>query len=121
MAHPKVSDHEISVKVAGQQLEFLEIRAKELGISKEELVKLYIVKAIDAECEESQFSLEGFFKDGPPITKEIIDEAIADDTEREHKSSESKQFSLMGIIRDGRITDEDIEEVVAEWNRTESP
>ncbi len=42
-------------------------------------------------------------------------------TEREHRSSESKQFSLMGIIRDGRTADEDIEEVVAEWNRTESP
>ncbi len=46
---------------------------------------------------------------------------ILDDTKREHKSSESKQFSLMGIICDGRITDEDIEEAVAEWNRTESP
>ena len=32
----------------------------------------------DAECEESQFSLEGRFKDGPPITKEVIDEAIAE-------------------------------------------
>ena len=89
MAHPEVSDYEISVKVAGQQLEFLESRAKELGMSKEELVKLYIAKAIDAE--------------------------------RKHKPSESEQFSLMGIIRDGRITDEDIEEVVAEWNRTELP
>ncbi len=78
MARPEVSDYEISVKVASQQLEFLESRAKELGMSKEELVKLYIVKAIDAECEESQFSLEGFFKEGPPITKEIIDEVIAE-------------------------------------------
>lgn len=76
MARPEVSDHEISVKVAGRQLEFLENRAKELGISKEELVKLYIAKVIDAEREQNQFSLEGFFKDGPPITKEVIDEVI---------------------------------------------
>lgn len=93
MAHSEVSNYEISVKVAGRQLEFLENRAKELGISKEEVIRWYIVsdmvRAIDTECE--------------------------------HKSSESEQFSLMGIIRDGRITDEDIEEVVAEWNRTESP
>ena len=91
MAHPEVSDYEISVKVASRQLEFLESRAKELGISKEEVIRWYIVsdmvRAIDTECE----------------------------------SSESEQFSLMGIIRDGRITDEDIEEVVAEWNRTELP
>lgn len=78
MARPEVSDYEISVKVAGQQLEFLESKAKELGISKEELVKLYLAKAIDAERAENQFSLEGFFKDGPPITKEIIDEVIAE-------------------------------------------
>ena len=78
MAHPEVLDHEISVKVAGQQLEFLENRARELGVSKEELIKLYIAKAIDAEREESQFSLEGRFKDGPPITKEVIDEVIAE-------------------------------------------
>jgi len=83
MARPKVSDYEISVKVAGQQLEFLESRAKELGMSKEELIRWYIVS----------------------------DMVRAIDTEREHKSSESEQFSLMGIIRDGRITDEDIEEV----------
>ncbi len=78
MAHPKVPDYEISVKVVSQQLEFLENRAKELGMSKEELVKLYIAKAIDKECEKSRFSLEGFFKDGPPIAKEIIDEVIAE-------------------------------------------
>lgn len=93
MANPEVSNHEISVKVASRQLEFLESRAKELGISKEEVIRWYIVS----------------------------DMVRAINTEREHKSSESKPFSLMGIIRDGRITDEDIEEVVAEWNRTESP
>ena len=30
----------------------------------------------DTDCDEGQFSLESLFKDGPPITKEIIDEAI---------------------------------------------
>jgi len=89
MARPELSDYEISVKVPSQQLEFLESRAKELGMSKEELIRLYVVKVIDAE--------------------------------REHKSSESEQFSLMGIICDGRVTDKDIEEVMAEWNRTELP
>ena len=85
MARAEVSDYEISVKVASRQLEFLENRARELGISKEEMIRWYIVS----------------------------DMIRAIDTEREHKSSESEQFSLMGIIRDGRITDEDIEEVVA--------
>ena len=78
MAHPEVLDQKISVKVAGQQLEFLENRARELGVSKEELIKLYIAKAIDAEREERQFSLEGRFKGGPPITKEVIDEIITE-------------------------------------------
>ena len=76
MARPEVSDYEISVKVASRQLEFLENRARELGISKEEMIRWYIVS----------------------------DMIRAIDTEREHKSSESEQFSLMGIIRDGRIT-----------------
>ena len=76
MARSETIEYEISVKVVGRQLEFLEGKAKELGISKEELVKLYIAKAIDAEHAEDQFSLEGLFKDGTPITKEIIDEVI---------------------------------------------
>jgi len=76
MACSEVSDYEISVRLADRQLEFLKNKARELGISKEELVKLYITKAIDAEHEENQLSLEGFFKDGPPITKEAIDEVI---------------------------------------------
>ena len=87
MARPEVSVHEISVKVADRQFAFLENRAKELGVSKEELVKLYIARAIDAE--------------------------------REHKTSETKQFSLMGIVRDGRVTDAEIDEVIAEWSKTE--
>ena len=55
MAHPEVSDYEISVKVASRQLEFLENRARELGISKEEMIRWYIVsdmiRAIDTERE----------------------------------------------------------------------
>ena len=41
MTYPEASILEI--KVEGSQLEFLEKRAKELGLSKEELVKRYIV------------------------------------------------------------------------------
>ena len=41
MTHPEASILEI--KVEGSQLEFLEKRGKELGLSKEELVKWYIV------------------------------------------------------------------------------
>lgn len=76
MARPKVSDYEISVKLADRQLEFLENKAEELGLSKEELVKLYIEKAIDTEQEENQFSLEGLCKGGTPITDEDIEEVI---------------------------------------------
>ena len=67
---------EISVRVAGEQLKFLESKAKELGISREELTKLYIAKAIDAERDKNQFSLEGLCKEGPPITDEDIEEVI---------------------------------------------
>jgi hypothetical protein len=80
MARPEVMEYEINVKVAGKQLEFLESKAEELGISKEELAKLYIEKAIDAE-------------------------------------SQKKRFSIMGIVSDGRITDEDIDKGIGEWNR----
>ena len=74
MANPKASVLEI--KVEGLELEFLENRAKELGISREELARLYIAKVIDTEREKGRFSLEGLFKEGPPITKEVIDEVI---------------------------------------------
>lgn len=30
------------------------------------------------------------------------------------------QFSLIGMISDGRLTDEDIDEVIDEWNKPES-
>jgi hypothetical protein len=74
MASPEASVLEI--KVEGLELEFLESKAEELGISREELARLYIVRAIDAEREKSRPSLEGLFKDGPPIAKEFIDEVI---------------------------------------------
>ena len=93
MAHSEVSDYEISVKLAGRQLEFLEDRSKELGISKEELIRWYIVS----------------------------DMAKAIDVEREHEKPKKEQFSLMGITHDGRVTDEDIEEVVNEWSKSELP
>jgi len=47
-----MTEHEIMIKVVDQQLEFLENRAKELGLSKEDLVKNYITKAINNECEK---------------------------------------------------------------------
>jgi len=52
MARSEVSV--LEVEVEGSQLEFLEGKAKELGISKEELAKLYIGKAIDAELENER-------------------------------------------------------------------
>jgi predicted RNase H-like HicB family nuclease len=41
----------LEIKVEEPQMEFLEKRAKELRLSKEELAKLYIQRAIDAERE----------------------------------------------------------------------
>ena len=84
MARPEMSDSEISIKLAGRQLRFLESRAKELGISEAEVIRWYIVS----------------------------DMARTADTERDLKRREEEPFSLMGIIRDGRITDKDIEEVM---------
>ena len=52
MARPEVSILEI--KVEEPQLEFLEKRAKEVGLSKEELAKLYIQRAVDAERENKR-------------------------------------------------------------------
>jgi hypothetical protein len=37
---------------------------------------MYIAKAINAEREENQFSLEGLCKQGPPIADEDIEEVI---------------------------------------------
>jgi hypothetical protein len=78
MARPGVSVLEI--RVEEPQLEFLEKKAKELGLSKEELVKQYIasdmIKTIDAAGEEKKkrFSLQGIVSAGT-VTDEDIEEA----------------------------------------------
>lgn len=84
MARPEASGSEISIRLADRQLRFLENRAKELGISEAEVIRWYIVS----------------------------DMARVVDAERDPETREREPFSLMGIIRDGRITDEDIEEVI---------
>ena len=71
MARPEASV--IEIEIENPQLEFLESKAQELGISKEELVKQYIKRVIDTECTSS---LEGIFKEGAPITEEAISEVI---------------------------------------------
>ena len=77
MACPEVSVLEI--KIEEPQLEFLEKRAKELGLSKEELVKRYIAsdmtKTIDAIGREKKkrFSLQGIVSAGT-VTDEDIEE-----------------------------------------------
>jgi len=73
MARPEASV--IEIEIENPQLEFLESKAQELGISKEELVKQYIKRVIDT---ERTSSLEGIFKEGAPITAEAIDEVIAE-------------------------------------------
>ena len=50
----KLVEHEITIKVADRQFEILESRAKELGLSKEELAKRYIAEAIGAKQQVSQ-------------------------------------------------------------------
>ena len=54
MKMPELVEHEITIKVADRQLELLENRAKELGLSKEELVKRYIAEAIGDDQQVSQ-------------------------------------------------------------------
>ncbi|MBD3183403.1 hypothetical protein GF312_13985 [Candidatus Poribacteria bacterium] len=51
---PELVEHEIIIKVADRQFELLENRAKELGISKEELIKRYVTEAIGDEQQVSQ-------------------------------------------------------------------
>ena len=78
MARPGVSVLEIEVEKP--QLEFLEKRAKELGLSKEELVKRYIandmIKTIGAVSggKRKRFSLQGIVSAGT-VTDEDIEEA----------------------------------------------
>jgi len=54
MGISNVTEHEIMIKIVDRQLEFLENKAKELGLSKEELIRQYIAKAINDEHEKSQ-------------------------------------------------------------------
>ena len=54
MKMPELVEHEITIKVADRQFELLENRAKELGLSKEELIKRYVAEAIGAEQQVSQ-------------------------------------------------------------------
>ena len=44
-----MAEREITIKIAYPQLEYLENRARELGLSKEELIKRYIAGAINEE------------------------------------------------------------------------
>ena len=82
----QVLEHEINIKLPDRQWKFLENRTKELGISKEELVKWYIIsdmlKTIDAAG-----------KDKPG----------------------KKRFSLQGIVSAGTVTEKDIEEAKQIW------
>ena len=86
MAKIDVLEREISIKLADQQWEFLENRTKELGISKEELVKWYIVS---------------------DMLKTI-------DAAKENKTKK-KRFSLQGIVSAGTVTDKDIEKAKKIW------
>ena len=77
MARPEASV--LEVEVEGSQLEFLESKAKELGISKEELVRMYIAKAIDVEREDikpekKRVSLQGITR-GSKLTDADLEEA----------------------------------------------
>lgn len=47
-------EHEITIKVTDRQFEILENRAKELGLTKEELVKGYLAEAVSEEQQVSQ-------------------------------------------------------------------
>lgn len=88
MSKPQVSNHRVSVKVADRQYEFLEDRAKELGLSsKAELLRWYIVS----------------------------DMAKFVGTERSDNKLKKGRVFLEGVISDGRITESDIREVEKEW------
>jgi hypothetical protein len=54
MKMPELVEHEITIKVADRQFEILENRAKEIGLTKEELIKRYVAEAIGGEQQVSQ-------------------------------------------------------------------
>lgn len=84
MSKLQVSNHRINVKVADRQNEFLENRAKELGLSsKAELLRWYIVS----------------------------DMAKFIETERSDNKLKEERVFLEGIISDGRITESDIKQL----------
>jgi hypothetical protein len=92
MPKPQVSNHRVSVKIQERQYEFLEERAKELGLSsKAELLRWYITSDMAKFIE--------------------IEKSIG-------KSKEERVF-LEGIISDGRVTESDIREVEKEWEMPE--
>jgi hypothetical protein len=82
-----VEAYEVKTKVSDRQLEFLENRAKELGLSKEELLRWYVIS---------------------DMVK------VVDDRQKIVKA-EKKQFSLEGIISGSTVTDEDFEEAKKIW------
>ncbi|MBM3212935.1 hypothetical protein FJZ33_11990 [Candidatus Poribacteria bacterium] len=79
----------IEIKLAEPQMDFLEKKAKELGLSKEDLVKLYI----------------------------LSDMLKTSSTDTLENKPGKERISIKGMVRDGRVTDEDIEEVKREWNK----
>jgi hypothetical protein len=54
METPELVEHEITIKVTDCQFEILGNRARELGLTKEELVKHYVAEAIGDEKQVSQ-------------------------------------------------------------------
>lgn len=54
MKMPELIEHEITIRVADRQFEILKNRAKELGLTKEELIKRYVAEAIGEKKQVSQ-------------------------------------------------------------------
>ena len=77
----------LEIKVEEPQLEFLKKKARELGISTEELVRWYIAN---------------------DMTRTIY-------AAKEDSKTKKKRFSLQGIVSAGTVTDEDIEEAKKIW------
>jgi hypothetical protein len=88
MSKLQTTKHKVTIQVVERQIKFLENRSKELGLSsKADLIKYYIVS---------------------DMAKATVDEHKQDNFDK-------KRISLEGIISDGRVTEEDIEEVEKEW------
>jgi hypothetical protein len=87
MASIDTETYEVKTQVSDRQFEFLEKRAKELGLSKEELLRWYIVSDM----------------------VRIVDD------KRKNRNIEKKRFSLEGIISGSTVTDEDFEEAKNIW------